>query len=133
MFVGNLIVITTTRTACDWQQRLCSSIWSETTILGCHGNHGNLSHDLQWLIRATEIRGIVYMYPRTKYFARMFRRETKETDWSFNLPLWPLLSDLLDQDTTSHIFSFLDDCSFEAVTKVSKEFYHCLDSTSKAS
>lgn len=88
--------------------------------------HGNLNHDLQWLIRATEIRGIVYMYPRTKYFARVFRRETKETDWSFNLPLWPLLSDLLDQDTTSHIFSFLDDRSFEAVTKVSKEFYRSL-------
>ena len=87
---------------------------------------GRPAYNLQWLIRGTEVREITYMYSRMRDLARKFRRTTKEKDWSFNLPLWPLLSDLLDQDTTSHIFSFLDDFSFETVTKVSKEFYHAL-------
>lgn len=65
---------------------------------------GTYGINLQTLIRGTEARGFVYKYPRLKFFARPFRRDTQETDWSFNLPLWPSLSDLLDQDTTLHIF-----------------------------
>lgn len=42
------------------------------------------------------------------------------------LPPWPILSDALDDDVTTHVLSFLDDEAFSTVTKVSWSFYYAL-------
>jgi hypothetical protein len=111
----------------EYERRICTATIYMLKYIG-----RNDPETLKRAIGLVKSRGI--LKPQTCNHVQTLAKEIRRSNQEMgSLPPWPILSDSLDEDVTSHVASFLDDKSISMASKTSRYFYEALAPRQRAS